>query len=711
MEIVPFVPPSSKSTENIAAFIEHWRPLVALLPNVKSFDSNRWDMREAGSIQSISNGNAHLGLVFTKLNRQSQRGELRPLEQPLLDIAKAYAIQHFAEQRPTTLTRSRFQIKAWRYIEAELLQRGLTPSTEFLSPDLLNKVNLDMRMKGHAESTTFSLCMVLNSMVKDLQKIGLIGTRFTWKGVAIPPRMNFSRVGNEFEKARKEKLATDHEMQAVGYVFHNANMLRHRYPSAISAILSAQPGRIGEVLTMPVECAFDDERNGKKIFRLRWRPEKGGKPMTKDFSYATNPWIPHIKTALAWLTKISEPARRIAKWYEDNPTKVHLPVRLEHLRSKEWLSLEEAATILQVMVPEKPKKFPFGNRKIPVYRNIVQGDYRPPHLYSVRFEDVERAVLSELPKGFPIYQRSSGLKYSEALCLIREWEFITKNRMDTNSSHTMFKVPTLNQVQNLMDSAFDDFGCTNEDGGSVRLNTHKFRHRWCTRAEEAGIWRAFNNAMSGRLRICQANAYDHMTADHILKIVSEDVKDDGRLFGEILAFTPKEPLYLHEIERQIQELAMLKAIVVTPFGICVNDFVQSPCEYHLDCLNCRNHACIKGLPARTENIRERLALQERALVGARVALQNGDYGVEDHIKNTLEPNVQRLRAIIAILDDPRFKLGTEILLADGPSNHPITTALQIRIKTLKTKDLNTSAEDSALLPSWKSIDLALAENE
>lgn len=712
MQIIPFTPTHSETNNNISAFINHWKPLVKLLPNVASFESYNWDMREVGSIESISFGNNKYGLIFTKLTRYRKWSKTCPLSQPLQDIAKAFALQHILESRPKSLTVAKYHINIWRYLEDQLLKRGLAASTEFIHPDLLDEVNLNIRKSGRAISTSYSLCRVLNCMVEDLQEAGLIGSRFTWKGVTVPPHPGMSRFDTKSENARKERLASDREMQAVGYTFHKAVLPRHRYPTAIAAILSAQPGRIGEVLALPVDCAFDDERNGKRIFRLRWRPEKGGKPMTKDFSYATNPWIPHIKTALAWLTEISEPARKIAKWYEDNPTKIHLPNHLEHLRNKHYLSLEEASAILQIKKPlESRDEKIFRDRNIEVHGKLDEGrSYRPENRF-VCFNDIERSVLSELPKGFPIYQKSSGLKYSDTLCLFREWEFSTKNRIDSNPSHTLFKVPTRTQVQNLLDSTFEDFKCTNEDGQPIRINTHNFRHRWCTRAEEAGIWRAFNNAMSGRLKISQTNAYDHVTADKILEIVADNIDDKGCIFGEIITIIPNKPMYLHEIEQQINELAMLKAIVVTQFGICINDFIQSPCEYHLDCLACRNHACIKGLPLRTENIKKRLALQEKALIGANIALSNGDYGVEDHIKKTLEPNVNRLRAIVAILEDPRFGLGTEILLAGGPSNHPITKALKNRINGLKTKNISTNTEELALIPTWKAINPTLTPNE
>ena len=213
--------------------------------------------------------------------------------------------------------------------------------------------------------------------------------------------------------------------------------------------------------------------------------------------------------------------------------------------------------------------------------------------------------------------------------------------------------------------------------------------------------------MSGRLKISQADAYDHRTADHVHQVRAELLPDDGRLFGEILTFSPKEPLYVYEVERQIEELGMLKAVVLTPFGVCTNDFVQSPCEYHTDCLNCRNHACVKGLPARTENIRKRLELQEKALAGARIALENGDYGVEDHIRQTLEPNVQRLGAIVQVLDDPRFPLGTEILLAHGPDGHPITKATQLRIEARKEQGLDTTMEEAMLASRAQALDFDL----
>lgn len=704
MQIVPFVPPSSEASENIAAFIEQFRPMVAELPCTESFELNSWDLRGAGSIRENSSGDKRLSLRFTKLNGEKQPEQNRQLDQPMRDIAKAFTLKKLAEDSPKSRGTLDVPLRLFQYLEAGLLAIGIKASTEFLTPDILDEVNLAIRKSGMSAGREYRLCRLLNSLVEELREGCLIRTRFDWQGVAIPPESNFSRVGKEHDMVRAEKLLTEMEMQAVGAVFHHAKLPRHRYPIAMAALLCGQPGRIGEVLSLPVNCAFDDERDGRKIYRLRWRPEKGGKPMTKNFSYATCPWIPHFKTALAWLTEISEPARKIAKWYEDNPTKLHLPEHLEHLRSKEWLSLGEVAEVLQVATNTSVSHFDLDvlrSRRIPLYGR--RGKTR-----AVRFEDIENSVLAELPMGFPVMDRATGLKYSEAICLIRYNEFGGKRKFDDTPSHTMFYVSNVSLVGYLLNQAIGDLGHTNDDMKPIRIRTHQFRHRWCTRAEEAGIWRSFNNAMSGRLKISQANDYDHMDADLLIKIKAENLKDDGRLFGELLAFNPKEPLYLHEVERQIEELGMLMAIVVTEYGICRNDFVRSPCDYHLDCLNCRNHVCIKGLPVRTENIRKRLALQEKALNLARVALENGDYGVEDHVQNTLEPNVQRLRAIVTILDDPRFKLGTEILLANGPSNHPITKALQIRINTLKEQGLDFSTEESMLLPPGKSLDLGLA---
>ncbi|BDU70864.1 DNA-binding protein [Mesoterricola silvestris] len=630
--------------------------------------------------------------------------ERRVLDQPLRDIAKAWTLKHLAEDRPKNIGSPRNLLEVWRRLEVGLLDRGLTSSPEFITPDVLDEVNLAIRMADRTnDSRKYELCLLLNRLVDGLQESGLVRTRFNWKGMTVKPESNFNRVGDEFDLKRNKMLLTDHEMASVGYGFSQAELPQHRYPMAIAAILAGQPSRIGELLDLPVDCAFDDEKGGEKLFVMRWRPEKGGKPMQKEFVYATNPWIPNFKKAIAWLTEISEPARKMAKWYEDNPGKIHLPERLEYLRTKEWLELKEVADILQVNPPKFVSRFEHKylfSRKMPLYGE--KGGMR-----KVRFEDLERSVLADLPPGFPVMNRASGLKYSEALCLLRVQEFKGTRRFDTSPSNVMIQAPSYQRFKRALDQAFDDLGRTNMDGGLLRISTHKFRHRWCTAAEEAGIWRWFNNAMSGRLKISQADAYDHMTADHVHKVRAELLPEGGRLFGEILAFTPKEPLYAHEVERQIEELGMLKAIVLTPFGICINDFVQSPCEYHNDCLNCGNHDCVKGLPARTENIRKRLELQEKALAGARIALENGDYGVEDHIRQTLEPNVQRLRAIVQVLDDPRFPLGTQILLAHGPDGHPITKATQFRIETRKAQGLNTAMEESMLASRAQALEFDL----
>lgn len=101
----------------------------------------------------------------------------------------------------------------------------------------------------------------------------------------------------------------------------------------------------------------------------------------------------------------------------------------------------------------------------------------------------------------------------------------------------------------------------------------------------------------------------------------------------------------------------------TLYGFCIHDFAASPCEMFRNCLDCREHVCIKGLPDRTERIERSLALASSHLEQAQAAVADGVYGAEDWV-NVHQANVERLRQLIAILNDPDIEDGALIQLSD-----------------------------------------------
>jgi hypothetical protein len=67
---------------------------------------------------------------------------------------------------------------------------------------------------------------------------------------------------------------------------------------------------------------------------------------------------------------------------------------------------------------------------------------------------------------------------------------------------------------------------------------------------------------------------------------------------------------------------------VTEYGMCTHDYAMSPCTKGGECMTCKEHVCIKGMPKTLERIKrleEQLAAQ---LEKAEDASNDGTYGAD-----------------------------------------------------------------------------------
>jgi hypothetical protein len=100
----------------------------------------------------------------------------------------------------------------------------------------------------------------------------------------------------------------------------------------------------------------------------------------------------------------------------------------------------------------------------------------------------------------------------------------------------------------------------------------------------------------------------------------------------------------------------------TNMGACVSDFILQPCQLQLDCANCGDHIYIKDASGKDERLRLRLGLHEGLLQKAKEASAIGTLGADRWYQHQ-ERGVDRLRALLGIIDDPSVAAGTMIRLS------------------------------------------------
>lgn len=665
-DIVHFMPKAELDAEaNLHGFIEVCRKQLTAFGKNLPFDDDVWDVTRALDIKA-KNGASRI--VFSTWNTVNDNPPIT-LSEPFLSFAKAYMRYQHA-MRPTKIIG--FRIAALRALDGALSENDQESHPTRTTPEILNRA-AQLIQEKFSISVAYRVGGQLEMLANFLVNGQLVAVPVPWRSSISRP-LDTVRVGQEFDVQRHAKLPSPAVLNALAKVFTLASEPPDVLVSSVAAILCCAPDRINEVLHLEVECEVNRKipSTGEMAYGLRWRPSKGAEPMVK---WIVKSMSDVLREALSNIRKLTEQARALASWCEEHPGKMYLPPHLEHLRTRERLTMSEMAEAIFA----EPVSRTTGNawcKRVGVQTVLTN------RKLSVAFADVEAKVLAMLPPGFPVANSERSLKYSNALCLILRNALHAKRPayrcafqlLDQNDIGRRLGVRSATGIT----SIFDRFGFTEDDGGPICINTHQFRHYLNTLAQAGGMSQLDIAKWSGRLDVRQNKTYDHQSDRDVLALVREAVGDEQRMFGP-LATLPKAALIPRD------EFARLKVPTAhtTDFGYCIHDFTMLPCQIHRDCVNCDEQVCVKGDAVREGNIRRHCDETRALLKEALVAHEEGYSGTNrwiDHQQTTLA----RLEQLCLILDDPAIPAGSVIQLSGLVPASRLEQASQYRKTVLLT---------------------------
>jgi hypothetical protein len=620
--------------QNLAAFIEHARTQLQVFGADLDFNQNEWN---------VSSAVAHKGqyddirLLFT--NQESTKANKVPMEEPFLSFAKSYMRYTFGL---ASIKNVGSPLIALRVLEYVLRSNTDTADPTAIDANILNRAS-QVAKERLAASTAYQIGGQLASIAAFMRDNRLTSAMAIWKNPLKRPA-DKSRVGKQYDEERAEKLPTPTVIDALPRIFREATEPGDVITASACGLLCSAPDRVNEVLLLREACEVEKkDKDGKNHLGLRWWPAKGAEPQIK---WIVDSMSDVVREALAKIRSETKDARAIAAWYERYPRQLYLPEHLAHLRSQEWLTLPDIGNIVfsTAVANTSVRQWCEGNG--------VELHKRTSRSSGALFADVEAAVLRLLPPGFPLMNDEVGLKYSDALFLVR----LNSLHEQKATYRCMFEPVSATHLANRLgrtDGAktiFDRFGFYEPDESRVYVTSHQFRHYLNTLAQAGGLSQLDIAKWSGRKDLRQNAAYDHQSTESLLIKMREAVGDDKRMVG------PLSERKITIISRD--EFARLKIPTAhtTDFGYCVHDYVMSPCQLNLDCLNCEELVCIKGQKAKEDRVRQSLAEAELLAAKAKTAVQNGDFGAEEWLAAHLE-KVERLKNLVKIFDDPSVAEG------------------------------------------------------
>ncbi|MEC5721033.1 integrase [Klebsiella michiganensis] len=669
-EIFQFKPKAIlTAAENLGAFIAKCRDQLTVFGSELNWDAPVWP--------NIT--------VFAKLGVTTRKPKPQEMQDPeFIDFAKAY----FPYQQGHHPTGTKNESKALRAVEASLLQVNGSANIDGLSITVLDEA-AELARQHYSDGSAYSCGREIERLAKFVVENQLVPNAIQDWVNPIQRASDKNKTGREAKKNREEKLPCDIALNALAEIFAT-NPINERdiFTSSVFAMLMSAPSRITEVLALPADCeVFETDREG--IERYGWR-FFAGKGYEGDIKWIPSVMVEVAKTAIARVKTLSQNARSLAKWIENNPNKFYRHIDCPDVADDKPLTMEESCIALGLACESKKQC-----HSSLYNRGLVQKD--GVHTLNSLWQH----TLARLPDSFPWFDKDKGIMYSNALFALNANQF-HGNRgclpVELHKpTHNFFNndLTPREAIEGKHASIFDRHGYRTENGERVKLTSHQARHLLNTIAQRGGLSNLEIAKWSGRADVKQNRTYNHMT-EYELVGMAERLDPTKALFGPVGEVAKHLPVTM-------QELNTLEhaAVHVTEYGYCVHDYTMSPCEKFRDCVNCTEQVCIKGDDTeKSDRIKKRLVKSERLFSLAETAVASGEMGA-DRWYQYHKKTVTRLRELVAILEDPNIENGTQIKLLGNDFSQLRRVVAKTSIEAIEQK--GKESEEAVMLDNLTTL--------
>jgi hypothetical protein len=663
-DVIYFSPAHGWSAQqNLSHFVKVCRSELSVFGAGLNFDEDRWDV--SGYVE-LKGQRGPVTLLFTELPPLGRRQSVS-MQEPFKSFAKS-AIRYLQGLRQSKSLQTR--LVGLRALHRALTEDGGEADPTRLLPVHFNRA-VELIKERVAATSAYQYAGQLEVINQLMVDSCLLASPMSWRS----PVKRFGcweKVGPEFDARRLARMPSPAALSALASIFNVATDPSDVIVTSVMAILCAAPERVNEVLRLAADSqvTHQEPTTGVPIYGLRWFPSKGAKPQVK---WTVKSMADVVRQAFVKTNKISAPARELAAWYEENPEKIFLPDDLEHLRAQEWLTMAELGAVLFID---------------PVARSVIDLWCKANGVHAkrqgasrlVRFDAVQRAVLSMLPAGFPIADSEHRLQYSQLLFLVRRNE-LHKSRA---VYRCMFMRPCTNDINNRLSgdshrsqSIFEKYGFREQDGSPISATTHQIRHYLNTLAQLGRLSQLDIAVWSGRSKVSENNVYDHVSGRDVLAMVRAAVGEPSQAKGPLARLNGVKLL-----ERS--EFARLKVPTAhtTDFGYCIHDYSMLPCQAHQDCLNCDEHLCVKGDPEKEGRLND-LIRETKQLLAKAEADQGLQFAGAHRWVEAQTRTLARAEELKRIMDDPLVPAGAVISISTPVMPSRLTQAIHDRQKLIE----------------------------
>jgi hypothetical protein len=617
-------------------------------------------------------------------------------EKPFMDFAKAFIRQQMTIKE---ITSAHMWIAMFRRVYEALQEQysDIAPCILNITNQTVKNAEQKIREDNIVPMRKYHVGGKLEALVAWLLEKRIILTLPTYNSPFKKPVNNAEQLGEDADKFREERCPSMHEMLCLADCFAKAETVADKYYTSGLVLLCFAPSRFNELGGLTINSL---QKNDDGSWYVVWFGSKGYQDHRKGVPELM---LDTVKEAFRVLKEISEPARKAAQWAFENPDVFfrhdQCITKSKH-KEDEQMTQREFAYAMGVVGSLHHTDKEKLNTPTKWINSLLEEN-------TLTYRRLNQLVHKKYKKkGWPNNPKSDRPIW-ENLLLFRELE-LKPGSTTKDFSWTMPNVDTFNtqttRKDKKMSNLWERFDIVNEDGNPLSLTTHQFRVWLNTHAKIGGVddWKIAQ--WSGRADFRQNAAYD-------LRTLEEKSLLQTALMVSSYDDTPSVVAL-----RKVRLPVPLKSVGVdregvadfTGIGFCVHNFAQTPCTKAGECVSCKEHVCIKGIP---ETLEELQLLEAKVVAEFEYAKQEaGDdtFGADRWVTH-LGWKLAHIRTLIKSKTDENLPDGTIIRV---PVEHdPSPTRVALAEKGMRS-DLNEpkDSEEANSLSSNLSIGQLLGFN-
>ena len=675
-EITFFQPRSVlDSKQNLMDFISHCRENLTLYEEQGGFMADKWHFTE---------GARTFPMTFSKYSEKNNSYSYDPLDEPFLTFAKARVRYTQTERQVKSIGN---QMIVLRLVHDALM--AVHGEVDVLKTDglVLEKVRELTDQRYPESDLRYRLGQQMELLYDFLRKKAITPALPLWVNPWPRGRAKAERTDKESIEWQSERCPSLHQMTSIADCFSKAITLEDKYWSSLLTFLMFAPSRGGELPFLTIDCLHTTE-NGR--LGVRWFGEKGFGDTIK--------WVPEVMREVVIeahrrLIEISEPARTAARFACVNPGVFY--------RHEDCITPSEFSEEMPLNALEFGYAMNYGHQML---NEVEKKLHRSGDEYAWKKYGQQKWLAEVREHGNPTYQKLAQYTLSQyknqdwpnipgssnpiynALFLMRDREF----HSDFKPRDFSWVLPSVNQInaqlaprrglKNPIKSLFQRFGIVDEDGSDIALTSHQLRVWLSTNAERGGMdsWQLAK--WSGRARIQDNRHYDLRTPD-----------EREAQVRSVMVLTEK-PTALEAIKLNLpvsyQDLGLHRVGIadVTEYGMCTHDYAMAPCTKGGECMTCKEHVCIKGMPKTLDRIKRLEEQVSTQLAKAKLDAESHIFGADRWV-TFLGWKLSHIRTQRQRMESDNVPEGAVLWIPPEHDPSPIKRALEQRnLKTTPNED-------------------------